>query len=78
MFALGFILGVRFLVFIAMGEGNGHVQSLILASTLMMLGFQTFIVGLQADIIAANRKILEDIQYRVRKMDYDNDIKKED
>ena len=76
-FALGFILGVRFLVFIAMGEGNGHVQSLILASTLMMLGFQTFIVGLQADIIAANRKILEDIQYRVRKMDYDNDAEKE-
>lgn len=77
-FAFGFILGVRFLVFIGMGEGNGHVQSLILASTLMMLGFQTFIVGLQADIIAANRKILEDIQYRVRKMDYDNDAKKKD
>jgi len=76
-FALGVILCVRFLVFIAMGEGNGHVQSLILASTLMMLGFQTFIVGLQADIIAANRKILEDIQYRVRKMDYDNDAEKE-
>ena len=56
-----------------MGNGAGHVQSLILASTLMMLGFTTFIIGLQADLIAANRKILEDIQYHVRKLDYDKD-----
>lgn len=34
----------------------------------MMLGFQTIIVGLQADVIAANRKILEDVQRRVRDM----------
>jgi hypothetical protein len=39
----------------------------------MMLGFTTFIIGLQADLIAANRKILEDIQYHVRKLDYDKD-----
>ena len=49
------------------------MQSLILASTLMLLGFQTFIVGLEADIISANRKILEDVQYHVRKLDYDKD-----
>ena len=36
----------------------------------MMLGFMTFIVGLQADVIANNRKLLEDIQYRVRRLDY--------
>ena len=35
-----------------------------------MLGFMTFVVGLQADVIANNRKLLEDIQYRVRRMDY--------
>lgn len=70
-FLLGAILGIRFLVFFFTGEGNGHVQSLILASTLLLLGFQTIIVGLQADLIAANRKILEDIQYRIRKMEYD-------
>ena len=35
--------------------------------------FMTFIVGLQADVIAANRKILEDVQYHVRKLDYDKD-----
>lgn len=71
-FLIGFLIGIRFLVFFAQGEGNGHVQSLILSSTLLLLGFETFIVGLQADIIAANRKILEDIQYRIKKMDYDS------
>lgn len=76
-FLLGAILGVRFLIFFFTGEGGGHVQSLILASTLLLLGFQTIIVGLQADLIAANRKILEDIQYRVRKLDYQNDEKEE-
>ena len=51
-FLLGAVIGVRFLVFFFSGSGNGHVQSLILASTLMLLGFQTIIVGLQADLIA--------------------------
>ncbi len=74
-FLLGAVIGVRFLVFFFSGSGNGHVQSLILASTLMLLGFQTIIVGLQADLIAANRKILEDIQYRVKRLDYENDKK---
>ncbi len=65
----GLGIGVRFLVLYLQGAGDGHVQSLILAAVLMLAGFQTFIIGLQADLIAANRKILEDIQYRVRKMD---------
>ncbi len=69
-FLLGTGLGIRFIVYLTMGVGNGHIQSLILASTLMMLGFMTFVVGLQADVIASNRKILEDIQYRVRKLQY--------
>lgn len=70
-FLVGAGIGIRFLVYFCMGSGAGHVQSLILASTLMLLGFQTFVVGLQADMIAANRKILEDIQFHVRKVDYD-------
>lgn len=69
-FALGAVLGIRFLVYYFTGNGNGHVQSLILASTLLLLGFQTFIVGLLADIISANRKIAEDTQYRVKKIEY--------
>ena len=79
LFALGLALGIRVLVYYCMGAGSGHVQSLILASTFLLMGVQTFIIALQADIIAANRKILEDVQYHVRKIDYDNDAKnKED
>ena len=69
-FTLGFALAIRFLVFFFRGAGNGHIQSLVFSSTLMLLGFMTFIVGLQADVIANNRKLLEDIQYRVRRLDY--------
>lgn len=68
-FLAGFLLGVRFLVYMAMGQGNGHIQSLILAAALLMLGFQTVVVGLLADIIAGSRRVMEDIQYRVRKME---------
>ena len=67
----GFALGIRFLVYFSMGEGTGHIQSLILTSMLVLVGFQTILIGLQADLIAANRKLIEDVQYRVRKMDYD-------
>ena len=75
-FAIGLAIGVRFLVYYFGGSGAGHMQSLILASTLMLLGFQTFIVGLLADIISANRKILEDVQYHVRKLDFDRETEK--
>ena len=68
---IGLALGIRFLVYFFMGAGTGHIQSLILASTLSMMGFMTVIIGLQADVIAGNRKLLEDIQYHVRKLDYD-------
>lgn len=68
-FLLGAAIGIRYLVLLFMGNAGGHVQSLILASILIMMGFMTIIIGLQADIIAANRKLLEDIQYRVRKME---------
>lgn len=69
---IGVALGARFLVFYFGGTGAGHIQSLILASMMIILGVMTIIVGLQGDIIAANRKLLEDIQYHVRRLDYDN------
>lgn len=68
-FSVGVLLGIRYLIYLCMGNSGGHIQSLILAAILMMMGFQTIVTGLLADIIAANRKILEDVQYRVRKMD---------
>ena len=66
-YLLGALLGVRFLA----AGASGHVQSLILAAVLMLLGAQTFFMGLQADLIASNRKMLEEIQYRLRRRDAD-------
>lgn len=71
LFLVGLIIGIRFLVYFFMGEGGGHVQSLILTAVLLLIGFQTITVGLLGDTIAANRKLIEDVQYHVRKMDYD-------
>lgn len=74
-FVSGVVLGVRYLCFLMTGQAGGHVQSLILASILIMMGFMTIVIGLQADIIAANRKIMQEIQYRVRKIDYNQEEK---
>ena len=52
---------------VAVGIGAGF----ILSSTLLLMGFITFIIGFMADILAKNRMILEDIQYHVRKIDYE-------
>lgn len=70
LFLVGFAIGFRYLVLLVIGNAGSHIQSLILASLLMMLGVQTIIAGFQSDIIAANRKLLEDIQYRMRKTEY--------
>ena len=55
----------------ALGKSGGHVQSLILACTLIIMGFLTFMIGLVADVIAANRKLLQDTQYHARRTEYD-------
>lgn len=68
---IGVAIGIRFIYFFIIDGGRGHTQSLILASMMIILGVMTGIVGLQADIISGNRKLLEDIQYHVRKLDYD-------
>lgn len=68
---IGLGIGVRFLIYFANGAGGGHIQSLILACTLIIIGFLTFMIGLVADVIAANRKILQDVQYHVKRMEYD-------
>jgi len=70
-FLIGLGIGIRFLYYFFTTGGAGHIQSLILACTLMIMGFMTFVIGLQADIIASNRKLLEDIQYHLRRLEYD-------
>ena len=68
---LGIGIGLRFLYFLSQGTGSGHIQSLILACTLIIIGFLTFMIGLVADVIAANRKILQDVQYHVKRLEYE-------
>jgi glycosyltransferase involved in cell wall biosynthesis len=63
----GLALGGRFLYFMALGQGAGHVQSLILVAVLLIVGFQVFLIGLVADLIGSNRKILEEVLYRLRR-----------
>jgi glycosyltransferase involved in cell wall biosynthesis len=63
----GLALFVRFMYFYLIGQGQGHVQSLIAASVLVFLGFQTFLLGLLSDLIARNRRISEEISYQIRK-----------
>lgn len=65
-FLAGLGIGVRYIVYMCMGQAAGHIQSLILASTLLLLGVMCWMIGIQADLIAANRKILEDVQYHMR------------
>jgi hypothetical protein len=48
------------------GSGGGHIQSLILAGVFLITGFQTFLVAFLADVVAANRKLLEEIRYTQR------------
>jgi glycosyltransferase involved in cell wall biosynthesis len=68
-FGTGFAVSVRFLYFYFTGTGAGHLQSLILSAVLMIVGFQVLLIGLVADVISANRKLLEDLLYRVRSME---------
>lgn len=69
--AIGLAIGMRFLYFLVTDGGGGHVQSLILACTLIIIGFLTFMIGLVSDLMASNRRILTDTQYHVRRMEYE-------
>jgi len=65
----GLALGLRFLYFYLIGEGVGHIQSVILSAVLLIIGFQVLLIGLVADLISFNRKILEDVLYRLRRIE---------
>jgi glycosyltransferase involved in cell wall biosynthesis len=73
----GVVLGLRFLYFFWQGGETGKVQSLILAAILIIVGFQVCLIGLTADLVRMNRKMLEDTLYVVRRMDLE-DLKTEE
>ena len=69
-FLIGFGLGVRYIVLLCMGLSQGNIQSLILCNMLILIGVMIWVVGLLADLLAANRKILQEVQQKVRDIDY--------
>jgi len=65
----GLALLLRFLYFYSIGQGGGHVQSVIVSAILLIVGFQILLIGLLADLISGNRKILEEVLYRLRRVE---------
>lgn len=63
----GFLLGLRFLYYYLTASGAGHIQSLILAAVLILTGIQIILIAVLADLQAINRKLLEDIQTRLKR-----------
>jgi len=74
----GLFLGIRFLVFYFQGQGSGMIQSLILTAILLIVGIITFLIGLIADQVSFNRKILEEVLYRLRRQDSAQPLDEED
>jgi glycosyltransferase involved in cell wall biosynthesis len=68
LFAVGATLGLRFLYYYFTGDGSGKIQSLILAAVLLAMGFQTLLVAFLADLLAANRKLIEDVRYKIARL----------
>jgi glycosyltransferase involved in cell wall biosynthesis len=69
---MGLLIGLRFLYYYFNKNGEGHVQSLIMASILLGVGFQTMLVAFLADLLAVNRRLMEDVQYRVKVLECDD------
>ena len=66
---IGIIIGFRYLYYFCHGAGTGHVQSLILASIFIISGVQIALIAILADLLAINRKLIEDVQLRVKKIE---------
>lgn len=68
-FTFGVLLGIRWLIFLIIGTERTRIPSLILTAILILIGFQLWMFGLIADLMAANRKLMEEIQQRLRRQD---------
>lgn len=66
---LGLILVARFLFYFNQGFGNGHVQSLIFAAIFLLSAVQLSIIAIIGDLLSINRKIMEDVQIRLRRIE---------
>lgn len=66
---IGVAIGFRFLYYVYIGAGAGHVQSLILSAIFIISGVQVALIAVLADLLAINRKLIEDIQVRIKKIE---------
>lgn len=66
---IGMLIGARFLWYYMSGNGTGHIQSLILSAILIITGVQVGVIGVLSELLAINRKLLEDIQRRLKLQD---------
>ena len=66
---VGLIPVIRFLFFYFIGNGEGHLQSLVLGGVLLIIGFVTFMIGLVADLISFNRQLTEITLEKVRRIE---------
>ena len=69
-FGCGLIVGIRYLYYLLTAGGAGHIQSVILSAILLGIGFQTMLTAFLADLLAVNRRLMEDVQYRVRILEH--------
>ncbi|MDL2236870.1 glycosyltransferase family 2 protein [Christensenellaceae bacterium OttesenSCG-928-K19] len=67
---VGLIPAIRFLYFFFQGD-SGHIQSLILSSILIVTAVMIYVFGFLADMVTANRKVIDEILYRIKKLEYD-------
>ena len=65
----GILIGIRFLYYFINGSGTGHIQSLILSAILIITGVQVAVIAVLSELMSINRKLLEDIQRRLKLQD---------
>jgi glycosyltransferase involved in cell wall biosynthesis len=68
-FGLGIITLMRWLLFFLEGYDKPRIPTLILGTILILVGFQLWIFGLVADLLSVNRKVMEEVQFRLRRQD---------
>lgn len=65
-------LAVRYIVYLCMGDGGGHIQSLVLMAVLAIAGIETGIFGLMADAVSGCRKVMDETLFHVKRIEYNN------
>jgi glycosyltransferase involved in cell wall biosynthesis len=67
---LGLIPFVRFLIYVLIGEGDGHLQSLIFGSAMLIGSLLSFALLVIADLLKTNRILIEDQLERIKEIQY--------